>query len=148
MLSVEYSEAIVEVLDILKHSDETIYSKIPKKLIEFWERNKSNTYKPILDHTKLLKDMNLKEKTKDILAMLYLNYMCDEKEKSEIKAILANNEKKYQKELREKYNPDNVFKNKKEQTVVENINLPIEVKKEKFLKRLIRFIKGLFKKTN
>ena len=40
MVSTEYSEAIVEVLDILHYSEDDIIEKIPKKLIEFWERNK------------------------------------------------------------------------------------------------------------
>ena len=51
MVSTEYSEAIVEVLDILHYSEDDIIEKIPKKLIEFWERNKSTTYKPCLLYT-------------------------------------------------------------------------------------------------
>ena len=50
MANIEYSEAIVEVLEILEYSDDNILEKIPKKLIKFWERNKSKTYKPNLDH--------------------------------------------------------------------------------------------------
>ena len=52
MVSVEYSEAIVEVLEILEYSDDNIIEKIPKSLIEFWQRNKSQTYTPNLDHNK------------------------------------------------------------------------------------------------
>ena len=33
MVSTEYSEAIVEVLDILQYSDDYIIERIPKKLI-------------------------------------------------------------------------------------------------------------------
>ena len=60
MVSTEYSEAIVEVLDILQYSDDYIIERIPKKLIEFWERNKSTTYKPNLDHSKPINEMKLK----------------------------------------------------------------------------------------
>ena len=77
MISVEYSEAISEVLDILENSDDTISKKIPNKLIEFWQRNKSTTYKPNLDHSKTINEMKLKEKTKDIITMIYLNYLYD-----------------------------------------------------------------------
>ena len=50
--------------------------------------------------------------------MLNLQYWCkDENEKERLKSIYAENERKYQNELREKYNPDNLFKNK--QRVVE-----------------------------
>ena len=52
------------------------------------------------------------------------------------------NQKNMQKEYR--YNPDNIFKNKKEEKVVENTNLPIEIKKETIFKKIINFIKGLF----
>jgi hypothetical protein len=55
---------------------------------------------------------------------------------------------KLEEEKREKYNPDSIFKNKKEETFVENTNLPVEIKKETFFKKLISFIKGLFNKTN
>ena len=111
MVSVEYSEAIVEVLEILQYSDNNIISKIPKQLIEFWQRNKSTTYKPNLDHSKSINEMNLKSKTKSIITMIYLNYLCEDVEKKKINLILKDNEKKYQEELKEKYNTDNLLKN-------------------------------------
>lgn len=50
--------------------------------------------------------------------MLNLQYWCKyENEKERLKSVYAENERKYQDELREKYNPDNLFKNK--QRVVE-----------------------------
>lgn len=50
--------------------------------------------------------------------MLNLQYWYkDENEKERLKSVYAENERKYQDELREKYNPDNLFKNK--QRVVE-----------------------------
>lgn len=148
MVSVEYSEAIVEILDILNNSDETIYNKIPKKLIEFWQQNKSETYKPNLDHSKKLTEMNLKEKTKAIIAMIYLNYLCDEDEKKETILILKNNENAYQKEIREKYNPDNIFKNTNKDVMAEqNINITDMVKyKKSIILRIIDFIKRFLKK--
>ena len=82
MVSIEYSEAIVEVLEILQYSDDNIIEKIPKKLIEFWKRNKSTTYKPNLDHSKSINEMDLKKKTKSIISMIYLNYLCDDEEKN------------------------------------------------------------------
>ena len=123
MVSTEYSEAIVEVLDILHYSENDIIEKIPKKLIEFWERNKSTTYKPNLDHSKPINEMKLKDKTKSLITMIYLNYLCDKTQKKNTQLILKNNEEKYQKELRGKYNPDNIFNGnqvKKEEKEIEN----------------------------
>ena len=138
MVSIEYSEAIVEVLDIIKHSEQNIVNKIPKKLIEFFEKNKSKTYKVNLDHTKTIDEMNLKSKTRDIISMIYLHYLCDEKEKQELRIILKENEKELQEEARKKYNPDNIFKNKE----ITRDTLMINVK-ETFLKKIINKIKKI-----
>lgn len=153
MISTEYSEAIVEVLDILQYSDDYIVGKIPKKLIEFWERNKSTTYKPNLDHSKPINEMNLKDKTKSLITMIYLNYLCDETQKKNTQLILKNNEEKYQKELREKYNPDNIFNrnqgiNKEiegDTETKENIQM-IEYKESIFRKIINKILKFFNKK--
>ena len=146
MCSVEYSEAIVEVLEVLQYSDDNIIEKIPQKLIDFWEKNKSTTYKPNLDHNKPINDMNLKKKTKSIITMIYLNYLCDNKEKENINLILKNNEEKYQKELKEKYNPDNIFK-KPKQELPQNVtttNVTIVQYKETIFKKIINKFKRFF----
>lgn len=151
MVSVAYSEAVTEVLDILKHMEESYISKVPKKFMEFLEKNKSKDYNPNFDHSKKLNELNLKEKTKDILAIIYMNYWCDENKKIEYKKLLNENEKIYQDEIREKYNPDIIFKKKEEK--VQDIqksdfeNLPIEVQKdESFFRKIINFIKNIIKK--
>lgn len=148
MISVEYSEAIVEVLDILNHSDDNIIEKIPKKLIEFWERNKSTTYTPNLDHSKLLNEMDLKKKTKAIITMIYLNCLCDDTEKNNIKLILKDNEEKYQKELMEKYKSDNMFKNKAKEEIheIETVQEIVEYKPQSFIQKLFAKIKNFFKR--
>lgn len=146
MISVEYREAIVEVLDILEHSDHSIYNKIPKKLIDFWQKNKSETYKPKLDHNKPLVEMELKEKTKALLGMIYINYLCIDTEKKEIIRVLKDNEEKYQKELREKYNPKNIFKNRQEATNKKSKLQDIVVYKETtFIQKIFDKIKIFFK---
>ena len=150
MVSVEYSEAIVEVLEILEYSDDNIIEKIPKSLIEFWQRNKSQTYTPNLDHNKSINKMNLKSKTRSIVTMIYLNYLCDDEEKSNINLILKDNEKKYQQELREKYNPDSVFKTDEEKIKIEKNEVTDDLDmveyKENIFKKIISFVKEVFHK--
>lgn len=150
MVSVEYKEAITEVLDILYNSDEDLLGKIPKKLIDFWERNKSKTYKPNLNHDLPLSKMNLRNKTKSIISMIYLNYICEDEEKDTIKGILKSNEDEYQLKLREKYNPDNIFKNKSVSinTEVDNDrdiskNAQMIEYKESVIKRIVKKILGI-----
>lgn len=146
MVSVEYSEAITEVLDILNHMKKVDTDKISKKFKKFLVQNQSTSYHPQLDHTKAIKDMELKEKTKDILAIIYSNYWCNEDEKLAFEKLLQENEKKYQKELREKYNPNNIFKEKEIKTNNYNKEILTIEKKDTIITKIIKFIKGIFNK--
>ena len=71
--------------------------------------NKSTTYVSKLNHSNKINEMNLKEGTKNLLATIYLSYWCSPQEKANYAKILNENEKKYQEELRKKYNLDNIF---------------------------------------
>lgn len=147
MVSVEFSEGISEILDILKHMEKAYTDKIPKKFKEFLEKNKSKTYVPHLDHSQKINEMNLKEKTKDILAVIYMNYWCTPEEKVEYVKILKENEKEYQAQLKEKYNVDNIFKQHNQRNKIEsNISEEISIiqYKESILKKFINRIKNFF----
>lgn len=146
MVSLEYSEAMVEVLDILDNSEEGLYEKIPKTVIEFWKKNKSSTYKPNLDHSKTLNEMDLKEKTKDIITMIYLNYLCNDVERKNTVKVIEKNEQIYQEELMEKYNPNDIFKKRNQEKVEENVKDLVVVKEKKFIfTKILNFIKKFFR---
>ena len=122
---------------------------LKKYLINFWQRNKSTTYKPNLDHSKTINEMKLKEKTKDIITMIYLNYLCNENEKESIMDTLRKNEENYQLMLRNKYNPDSIFKKQTQQETIkteESIkNVAIVEYKESIFSKIIKVIKRFFK---
>lgn len=142
-LTNEYKEAIAETLDILYNSDKYIINKIPKKLIDFFEENKSQTYKSNLDYNQEITEINLKPKTKSIISMLYLNYICDKDEKIKLRKKMEQNEKVYQEILSKKYSTENLFsKNKK----IKNNNETDMIKTEEsnFKKILIK-IKKIFR---
>lgn len=148
MVSVAYSEAAVEVLDILKHTSKEDVNKIPRKFIEFLENNKSETYIADLDHTKTIKEMELKPKTQALLGLIYLKYWANEEEKIAFKKRARENEIKYQEELREKYNTDNLFRNKKEVVRYENVQQEMSlqtVRHETFIQKIINKIKEMFR---
>lgn len=145
MVSVEYSEAITETLDILKHTRKEDVNKIPSKFMDYLKENASKTYKPELDHTKKIKDMQLKRKTKAILAIIYKKFWCDSEKKKEFDNTLKNNEIEYQKELREKYNPDTLFKNKVSQVETVDNSVAMVEYKESIFKRFINKIKSIFR---
>lgn len=146
MVNVEYSEAITETLDILKHTRKEDVMKISPKFMEYLNNNASKTYKPDLDHSKKIKDMQLKRKTKAILAIIYKKFWCNDDERKEFNNTLKENEIRYQAELREKYNPDNLFK--KKELEVETVEQPVAMVeyKESIIKRFLNKIKKLFRR--
>lgn len=146
-------KAYAEVDEILSFMEDVYIDKIPKKLRELFKNERLEDYKPNIDPKIPLDEQKLQKKTFSILAMLNLNYWCeDEKEKQDLIAIYAENDRKKE-ELREKYNPDNLFKKKEteqkieetQKNTYENTAL-VEYKEEKFFKKLIKKIISFFKR--
>lgn len=145
MVSVEYSEALVEVLQVLENTNENLVNKIPKKFTEFMKNNASKIYQVELNKNQPLNELPLKEKTKDILAMIYRTYWCTPQKRSDYDKILEENERKYQAELREKYNPGNIFKNNNDEEKLENEEVQIvEYKDRSIFKNFVEKLKGFF----
>ena len=148
MVTKEYAIAYKEVVEILKYVPDEDVQKIPKEKLEFYKNNMDNEYNYKLDMTKEFEEQNMSDITKAVLANIFRDYWATPHQKEIIEAKEKNDLEKLEEEKREKYNPDNIFKNKQEQIVVEDTNLPAEIKEETFFKKLISFIKGLFDKTN
>jgi len=140
--NIEYIQAYTEMKCLLKYFPIDYIKKIPTKLLEFIYKNSDEKYNIEVDLKKDLKNQNISKKTKVMLAVLTYNYWSNESEKQKIIEQLNENEKKYQEELREKYNPDNIFENKatKLETVVDSIAM-VEYKETFFTK-----IKNWFKR--
>lgn len=146
-------KAYAEVDEILPFMEDVYIDKIPKKLRELFKNERLEDYKPNIDPKIPLDEQKLQKKTFSILAMLNLNYWCeDEKEKQDLIVIYAENDRKKE-ELREKYNLDNLFKKKEteqkieepQKNTAENTVL-VEYKEEKFFKKLIKKIMNFFKR--
>jgi len=76
MLSREYKKAFSEVLDILKHTRKKDVDKISPAFMKFLRSNADRMYKPNLDHTKKIKDMELKKETLSVLALINKKFWC------------------------------------------------------------------------
>ena len=134
-----------ELSEILKMMEPEEVNKIPKKLLEVIEKEKSNTYIPNYDSKIELNSQNIKKETLAMLALLYINYWCeDENEKKEYLKLIEENEQKYQVKLNKKTDITKFFESEKKEriqeqslTVVENKNL---------ITRIIEKIKKLWKK--
>lgn len=143
--------AYCEVDIILGQMEEEYVNKVPSELRKLFKEQKRMDYSPEIKADVPLADQNLMRKTIAILAMLNLNYWCEnEKEKQDLIQMYAENDKKREDELREKYNPDNLFKKKdiEVEEVTENTdNKELTVyKKENFFKMILRKIFSIFKK--
>ena len=136
-----------ELSEILKMMEPKEVNKIPKKLLEVIEKEKSNTYIPNYSSKIELNSQNIKKETLAMLALLYINYWCeDEKEKKEYLKLIEENEQKYRQQIREKTDIKYITRTQK----IEKNNVPEQelavVKNKSFIKNVIEKIKSFLKK--
>lgn len=146
-----YAKAYKEVIEILKYVPEESVNKIPKETLEIFSINMDKNYKFKIDENKSFEEQNLLEETKAIFANIFRDYWATPYQKEKIEEKEKHDRLKIEEEKREKYNVDELFNTRKklinQQEIEENniSNLPIEIKKEKFYQKLIKFIKNIFK---
>ena len=149
-VSINTRKAYSEIDEFLGLLTDEQRNKIPQKLREFFKEEKDTTYIKGINPEVPIKNQDLKEETLGIIALLNLQYWCeDEKEKQRLKEVYAKNEKVYQEMLQVAFNPDDIFKKKtqtieKKQEEVENKQMVAY--KETFIKRIINKIKSFFKR--
>ena len=153
MVTKELSEAAVEFNYILDNSSQEIIDKIPQKFIKFMRDIASTTYEFNYDKSKKLNEQDIKPETRGLISLVYQDYICSEDEKKDYILKCKNYEIKKEEELREKYNPDNVFKNRKKlQNTMDNEvvkeNAIIEYKEKNFIQKIFDKIKQLFKRID
>ena len=142
--------AYAEVDAILELLEDEFVNRIPEKVREFFKDEKDKEYKPIIRSDIGLDEQDLKAETISILTLLQLNYLCDsEEEKQEILNELQENDRLKEEELREKYNPDNIFKRRNEiiiSTEKEEKAL-VEYKNHNFIRKIINKIIKMFRRN-
>ena len=99
-------KAFSEIDMILNLIDSEMKNKVSADFIKFIKEEKDNEYKPNIKQDIPLEEQNILPETIDILALLKLNYWCNEEEKKELLELLNKNEQKFQKEAKEKYDID------------------------------------------
>ena len=142
-----YHKAYKEVIEILKYVPQESVNKIPKTMLETFEKKMDKDYVFNVDINKSFEEQNLLEETKDIFAVIFRDYWATPYQRERIKAKEKYDRQKIEEEKANKYNPDDIFKNKEKDNVVVNNNLPVEIKKENFFKKLISFIKKIILRT-
>lgn len=141
-------KAVSEVIDVLKHSEIEVTQKIPKKFIEFLTKNSDRNYIPNIDYSEENWENSIEEDAKVLIALIYRDYIMSEEEKEKV----IEEAERQEQEIREKYNPDNLFKknskieNEKSQddTEQEVQKSLLIIKEEKWYERIINKIKEIF----
>ena len=148
-MNIGLAKAFAEIDEILLLMESKYVEKIPQKLRDLFHNEKMAGYEPVIDKYTPLDEQNLQRKTFVILAILNLNYWCeDEEEKQKLISAYAENDRIMEEELREKYNPDNLFKKKIEQEETEKSNVAlVEYREENFFKKIIKKVMSFFKRN-
>lgn len=151
-MTYETKQAYSEVCAVLDNMPNEYVSKIPKKIIDLFQAEKLKDYKPSINTYNPLDKSYLSKKTMVLIAMLNYYYWCPNKEvKDELYKMYLNNNEKYEKEIAEMYDTDNLFKNGKvekveEQDEEQEVSL-VKYNEGKFITRLFNRIKRFFSRN-
>ena len=132
---------LYEVIGILTQSEK---SKIPKDIVENIKCKMDNDYEFYIDSSKTILEQNLMPETQALIIMLYQKYLSPKHDDEKWKKYNQICFEKIESEKRERYNPDKLFKNDKEnQEIIQNKLIVIENKS--FIKKIIEKLKTIFK---
>lgn len=138
------SEVYVDISVIISMMSDEMRRKISKSFIKFIEENKDANYVSNINSKVPLNQQNLRKETKELMGVIYRDYLCSSEEREKLLQAEAEELKMLEEEKRKKYNPDEIFskeKNVKENIEKNNINeLPLEYKKENFIIRILKSI--------
>lgn len=162
MMEDNYSKAYKEIVEILKYVPEESVNKIPKEMRDMFEAEQLKTYDFQIDTEKAFEEQELLKETKAILANIFRDYWATDYQKARIIEKENQDREEWERKKREKYNPNDIFKNRNtstnnddiSQNIQEQLNeeynksLPMEVQKQNIFQRLLSFIKKLVLKVN
>lgn len=128
----QYQKAFAEVNYIIDNSEDEVINRIPNKLKSTIKENLDKNYIVNIDLEKGLNNCNLLEKTKEILYLIYRDYLCTKQENE----IFLKNEIAIKEKRKRIYNSDNLFKDDKEL-------LPIASQKKTWYIKIVDKIKRI-----
>lgn len=147
-ISINTRNAYAEVDNFIECLDSYDKNKVPDDIMEYFKREKSKNYDKMIDVNQPIKNQNLMDETLAIIAMLNLKYWCDdEEEKKRLIDIYLENERKIRDELKEKYDIERVFKERKSKKEVnfQSEGVP-DIQRKSFFSELKNRILNFFKK--
>lgn len=147
-----YRNAYVELYKLIKWLPDDEQKKIPQVIMENLRKDMNINYVFNIKQDEDITQQNFMTETKALFVELYEKYLAKDNEKEIWKEYDRFCFSLIESEKKEKYNYDDIFKNKKEQSEKTKIiddsknNLPVEVKREKILIKFIKIIKAFFGK--
>lgn len=152
-MNTNYPNAFAETYFIIKCLSKEEQSKISDNFIHFLSKNKNDEYKISIDPNRNLKNQKLLEETKALLKEIYISYFSSQAEKEQILLIDTYKKEVQENIKKEKYNYEDLFKNKinrkskeDKKTIISNQSLVL-VNKENFIFKIFRKIKQLLNIT-
>ncbi len=144
----DFAKTFTEVNEILKYSDEEVRKNIPYKFRRLIVQNMDKEYKVSINLNASLSEQNIRKDTKNLLALIYRDYIVDKDERNNLIKQEIIREKQIEQLKRERYNPNEIFKNKKRTQPIET-NQIIIIKADKSiiiaLKKIFNKIKEILK---
>lgn len=140
--------AYKEIYEIFKIFPKELVNRIPKYKLDYIKQNMDESYE--YNITKETFDgKTMLDETAAILAILFRDYWATEKQKNKIINYHNTQREKIVNEIKEKYDPENVFKQRRiEQEKIDEKkeNLSVVEYKENIFKKLFNKIKEIFKR--
>ena len=151
MIAENYACAYKEVIEVLKYTKREDVNKIPKSRILLWRTNMNKDYDFKIDTTKTLEEQNLSKEAKAIIANIFKKYWATDYQKERIEAKEKYDIEQMEKEKYQRYNPDDIFKNRKQNIQQEEVaskTVSMVEYREPLFKRILNKIKNIFNKNN
>ena len=149
MIAENYACAYKEVIEVLKYTKREDVNKIPKSRILLWRINMNKDYDFKIDTTKKLEEQNLSKEAKAIIANIFKKYWATDYQKERIEAKEKYDIEQMEKEKYQKYNTDDIFKNRKQNIQQEEVaskTVSMVEYREPLFKRILNKIKNIFNK--
>ena len=141
---IDMEEVIADINFIILNLEPELSGKIPKNVKEFFQKNYNPKYKSSISLDKPLFLQKLNPRTEELLTILLYNYIYDEKEKEDLLKQLQKNDEIEQSILDSKVDIKKIFEDNNKETIQkEESILPIEIKKENLIQKLLSFIKKI-----
>lgn len=148
----KYKKALSEVNIILAHTEKEVKDKIPEYFIQYIKENMDKNHRIKIQNNKELLEQNIMLETKQIIALMYRDYICTKDEREKLIRQEKEKYKRIEKEKQEKYKIDfkKIAQRKTQKNIIDKVKTKeksslIERKEEKWYNNIIDKILKIFK---